>query len=93
MWSVGCVVYELIKCSKENACNEASSIKNRVTFRGGSCYPLSPRESKKHSNVIMKDDQLLVIFKKLGLQTEEDLSFLTNDQMVDYAQKLNLGNE
>jgi len=41
----------------------------------------------------MKDDQLLVIFKKLGLQTEEDLSFLTNEQMADYAQKLNKGKE
>lgn len=34
---------------------------------------------------------MLITFKKLGFQSEEDLSFLTDESMIDYAKQLNKG--
>ena len=67
-------------------------MKNRVLFKGASCFPLSPRSNKNEQyqnvNIISKQDQLYLTFKVLGKQTDEDLSFLSNDHMVDYAKRL-----
>lgn len=66
---------------------------NRVLIRGNSCFPLSPRVAKdaddKNSNesrnTISRQDQLLLTFKLLGNQTEDDLSFLTEKNTLEYA--------
>jgi hypothetical protein len=43
----------------------------------------------KNINVIGKYDQMILIINALGPQLDDDLSFLTNDAMVDYTKKLN----
>jgi len=47
MWSIGCILYELLYCSSdvvENVQKENINqyINIRHAFRGHSCYPISP---------------------------------------------------
>ena len=44
IWGLGCIFAELIYCSTTYTVRQNYSNKNRVCFRGKSCYPLSPRD-------------------------------------------------
>lgn len=84
LWSFGCIIYELLKYIKYE--HSESQFKKefhkiRYLFQGNSCFPLSPcnkdeedgekkkKEGKKY-HVISKNDQLKVILKDLGIQTD-----------------------
>ena len=43
LWSLGCTVAEIEGCSAKYLENEADS-KDRVIFKGSSCFPLSPSD-------------------------------------------------
>ena len=94
MWSIGCVLFEVLKCSKENAEYSTKNLKHRVLFPGESCFPLSPRQQLQDdsmTNVVDRTDQLFMTFKLLGPQTDDDLSFLSDKAMRSYAQNLSKG--
>ena len=87
LWSVGCIIYELIQyvqhTDHETFPTEFKT--KRHAFQGDSCFPLSPCEKiqKKGMNtsgkmIVSRNDQLKIIINKLGLQTESDLSYLSN---------------
>jgi hypothetical protein len=68
-------------------------------FQGNSCFPLSPfgkkdgkdgDKTKQHT--ISKNDQLKVILKDLGIQTDEDLSFITSEHAIQYVRELEQNN-
>lgn len=56
IWSVGCVLYEMLTCNKEGAA--ASS--RKILFRGDHCFPLSPNDSNPEDS-IDEGDQLRVV--------------------------------
>jgi len=64
--------------------------KERYLFQGSSCYPLTPIKqthgSKKgdssHVNFVGQNDQMNVILRGLGIQTENDLSFLSREYSI-----------
>ena len=72
--------------------------KKRYPFQGDSCFPLSPlnmknREVKdeslsKKKNVISYRDQVKVILKGLGQQTEKDYSFLSAENTINLVSDL-----
>mmetsp|Transcript_363 Transcript_363/g.300 ORF Transcript_363/g.300 Transcript_363/m.300 type:complete len:138 (+) Transcript_363:2307-2720(+) len=74
----------------------------RYLFQGNSCFPLSPcnkddddgakkgakKEGDKKYHVISKNDQVKVILKDLGIQSDNDLSFITSEHAIQYVREL-----
>ena len=89
MWSLGCILGELISYS--NPYRSKESIKAGLAiFKGSSCFPLSPYEAMqknrdKKAQVISKNDQLNVILESLGPQTKESLEFIDDKAALDYV--------
>lgn len=57
MWSVGCILYELMKLVENQ--NYPASDKRNVLFMGDSCFPLSPfaqKRTEKDMNFISEQD-------------------------------------
>jgi serine/threonine protein kinase len=42
MWSVGCILYELMKLVEDKNYPDNDTEKRTVLFQGDSCFPLSP---------------------------------------------------
>jgi hypothetical protein len=67
-------------------------------FQGNSCFPLSPcgkddkeqkdKKDDKKLHVISKNDQVKVILKDLGIQSDHDLSFITSEHAIQYVREL-----
>ena len=60
MWSLGCLMFELLHCSVETKDEEIKNSDNfyrHILFRGDSCYPLSPL-SKQTQMMFDSNDQL-----------------------------------
>jgi serine/threonine protein kinase len=81
MWSFGCVLAELLFVIS----NAGNNNTKRVLFPGKFCFPLSPKMSQ-NSSTISKKDQLKVIINVLGHLNEEDISFVTDDEALEYLQ-------
>lgn len=94
MWSLGCILFELIYCSQDYTKHLSPSmlrdkVESRILFPGTSCYPLSPcsaaRKSKdKSQNIVSSSDQLIVINKTLGRLSEQDVDFLQTKTASQY---------
>ena len=85
MWSVGCMLAELMSCSYKSMNNNADSRKKhfQVLFKGMSCFPLSPCKEmllnpESEYNIVSSDDQMAKIIQIIGLQTEEEKSFISS---------------
>ena len=93
MWSLGCVIYELMKYAtrKEHITKELFQ-NDRFLCCGTSCYPLSPVKKKEgdesEATVIGLGDQMLFILKSLGCPKESDVSFLTSVESLKYINEL-----
>lgn len=79
MWSIGCVLYELIKFSnitKKSATEAAKELSQRklALFPGDHCFPLTP--NKKESESQGTQDQINCILKVKGPINDDDLSFI-----------------
>merc|ERR1712039_499590 len=74
MWSVGCIFGELLQMQKENC---STVWKRGPLFPGDSCFPLSPKRSKKKNAIYQSHfDQIRVIFEVLGSPTKEERAYL-----------------
>ena len=71
---------------------------NQFPFEGDSCFPLEPLDKKKKSAqpggkyVISKNDQLKIILRELGTQSDEQLSFISTQNSISYIKDLEKGN-
>jgi len=73
MWSFGCILFELLKYTcKDEKQSKKDFLKERYLFQGNSCFPLSPIRTQKgeDSNIIAHDDQLNLVIRALGIQTQ-----------------------
>lgn len=95
MWSLGCIIYELIlytlKADKNFEYKDFQKV--RYLFQGGSCFPLSPCKTTNNieagqNNQVGKTDQVKVILKTLGPQSDSDLSFVTSNHAIRYVRDL-----
>lgn len=61
MWSIGCVLYELLHCSSEYIPNHnlPGYVDNRFPFQGTSCFPLSPCKKAQRSQTDKKDTNIV----------------------------------
>ena len=68
-------------------------------FQGDSCFPLSPqnknkgekteeKSSSKKAHVVSKYDQIKVILRNIGHQTDEHLSFVSSENAAQYVKDL-----
>uniref|UniRef100_A0A7S0TCR4 Protein kinase domain-containing protein n=1 Tax=Elphidium margaritaceum TaxID=933848 RepID=A0A7S0TCR4_9EUKA len=86
MWSVGCIFGELLQMQKDNC---ATAWKRGPLFPGDSCFPLSPKRSKKKNAIYQSHfDQIRVIFEVLGTPTKEEIASLNDEQARAYLEDL-----
>lgn len=85
LWSVGCILGELILSSSRYN-KVGMNDREKMLFRGKSCYPLSPEGRDKAGS----NDQLVNIVKVLGHQTRDDTSFLVESKIRRYFDGLNI---
>ena len=98
MWSIGCILAQLLlRSANKDENNIEESQKYYKFLAGDSCFPLSPgaaEQAAEESNGVVKlssQDQLLMILNLIGQQTTEDLSFLTDINAIDYVNKVQKG--
>eukprot|EP00483_Globobulimina_turgida_P009597 UN09616 len=86
MWSIGCIFAELLQMQKENC---ATVWKRGPLFPGDSCFPLSPKRSKKKNAIYQSHfDQIRVIFEVLGTPTKQEIASLNDEQARAYLDDL-----
>eukprot|EP00995_Heteronema_vittatum_P008329 NODE_351_length_1446_cov_425.730136_g256_i0.p1 GENE.NODE_351_length_1446_cov_425.730136_g256_i0~~NODE_351_length_1446_cov_425.730136_g256_i0.p1 ORF type:complete len:451 (-),score=-24.08 NODE_351_length_1446_cov_425.730136_g256_i0:93-1403(-) len=84
VWSFGCIYGELLGMVKDHA---ATYLDRSPLFPGTSCFPLSPdsnARAKKSGFPVTLQDQLNMIFQKLGTPDDDDLEFITDDKALEY---------
>lgn len=83
MWSMGCILYELI-------ITKLDQNKDRILFRGTSCYPLSPVKefSDEEFPEIEDTDQMKVILSHLRELDEMDLSFIQEEESLQFVHNM-----
>jgi len=82
MWSLGCILYEMIYVSTDYSNTKNFDAHDRYAFTGDSCYPLSPK-NKLNKGHISDKDQLVQILQYKEL-SDVDLSFLANQEQMEY---------
>jgi serine/threonine protein kinase len=82
VWSVGCIMAELLTMLPESRCrpHERSAL-----FPGSSCFPLSP--SGEDLQLSAPYDQLSTIVRVLGT-SQGDLSWIENEELRDYLKAM-----
>jgi len=82
MWSVGCILSELLTMIKENVLNPMD---RKALFPGTSCFPLSAKDPEAYKDQL---DQLNTIFSVIGTPTHEEIAKITDPQARSYLLKL-----
>merc|ERR1712087_733548 len=86
MWSIGCIFAELMQMQKENC---ATVWKRGPLFPGDSCFPLSPKRSKKKKAIYQSQyDQIRIIFEVMGTPTKNEIAALDDAQARAYLEDL-----
>ena len=83
IWAAGCIFAELLNTIKENTPRQAD---RKPLFPGTSCLLLSPHKSNGRGSIlsVSTTDQLLVIIDVLGYPTKEQLSFVTDSNVLEF---------
>ena len=74
MWSMGCILAEMMFCTEEYNHDYQEIINNRYLFPGTSCFPISPCDEMKKQNgdkeeslnIVSQNDQLIKVLDVLG---------------------------
>lgn len=85
IWSIGCILAELLNQLQVNAEQPGASPKMRILFPGDSCYPQSPG---KNEETVSSDDQLQWIMRYAGPLNDLDRAFISTKYASDYIKKL-----
>lgn len=93
MWSVGCILGEMLNVTDSYQRREGGEF-SRVLFTGTSCFPLSPCEEmlsqqEEQFNVVSYDDQLVKIIQNLGHIDASDANFISEPTAKDYFDTVN----
>jgi serine/threonine protein kinase len=80
VWACGCILYELLQKLNGN------SIVGPL-FPGSTCHPLSPCIEKDGVPVLHHQDQMVMIFSILGSQSEDDLTYISSKDKLEYLKR------
>eukprot|EP01084_Bolivina_argentea_P037468 69314_1 len=86
MWSIGCIFAELLQMQKNNC----SAVWDRQPlFRGDSCFPLSPKRSRKTNKIYLSyRDQIRVIFEIIGTPTKSEINAINDENARSYVNEI-----
>ena len=90
MWSIGCILAELLNQLQMNTGEWNASLKTRILFPGDSCYPQSPG---KVEGVVSSDDQLQWIMRYVGPLDDLDYAFISTKIATGYAKRIDAKNQ
>merc|ERR1712013_321518 len=86
MWSVGCIFAELMQMQRDNC---GAVWKRGPLFPGDSCFPLSPKRSKKKKAIYQSQyDQIRIIFEVMGTPSKAEIAALDDKQARAYLEDL-----
>jgi len=85
MWSVGCILSELLMMVAEGDTNIGES--RKPLFPGRSCFPLSAKRPEVYKDRL---DQLNCIFSVIGTPTEEEIAKLEDEEAKAYVRQLRM---
>jgi len=80
VWGLGCILAEmllLLESGQPKNRNKQFELSDLVMFPGQTCFPLSINPSIEENDTMPVEDQLSLIFKNIGKQTEADFEFIT----------------
>lgn len=86
IWSLGCILAELIYCSQDYSKRPGFDNKKRFIFQGDSCFPISPKktnDSTKES--VSSGDQIIKICQRLRDLDHNDFSFISDPIIKEYV--------
>ena len=83
MWSVGCILGELLGCIQDQINQKRNT---RILFNGHACYPLSPKKADPTCPYRIVD-QIEAIIKKVGFPSAADQSFIKEEPTLSYLNK------
>lgn len=86
IWSLGCILAELIYCSVEYSKQIDFDNKRRFVFQGDSCFPISPQRNSSNNNqeTVSSNDQIIKICERLRGLDPKDFSFITDPVISEY---------
>lgn len=85
IWSLGCILAELIRKVENGSSKRGVS----CLFNGSSCYPISPcAEPQTDHQMVSSNDQLIKILEILGKPSQEDLSFIGDENIMNYQNNI-----
>ena len=87
IWSLGCVLAELMACSKPYSSKKMYQLNRRILFSGHSSYPLSPRRDIDNKS-IKHSDQMFKILEKIKIDLDIDASFLTDENSISFLKDI-----
>ena len=90
IWSLGVIFSEMLTCSQPYTVLEDFKPSKRYLFKGKHCHPISPANPSKFKSeeMLERSDQLVKILHRYeSIDTDKDLSFLTDDTAWKYAMK------
>jgi len=82
VWSVGCILAELLGMLKES---NIPAAERRPLFPGRTCFPLSAEDDTAYTQ---RRDQLNVIFDVIGTPKSDDMSYINSQETREYLQSL-----
>mmetsp|Transcript_32631 Transcript_32631/g.49890 ORF Transcript_32631/g.49890 Transcript_32631/m.49890 type:complete len:177 (+) Transcript_32631:754-1284(+) len=89
IWSTGCVLFEMLY--SQSAYAPYNEDKQRILFKGDSCYPLSPAPKEvahSKSKDVSSKDMLKMILGTMGDQGSSSLSFITERSNKEYTRSM-----
>ena len=88
MWSVGCILYELLSVSMESQAQIKANKDDQwrhILFKGKYSFPLSPNpKCRDDSNTFDKHDQMFQVLQQMDKLTDYDLSGYRNSNCRQY---------
>ena len=76
MWSLGCILAEMICATQPYISKKLYKFKNRVRFQGHYCHPITPKEEPDEN--LGEHDQMSKILEKCNIDKEKDFSHLAS---------------
>jgi len=83
VWSAGCILCEMIIALPQYSIQDSEEL--RYLFNSTSCEPLSPHTGNSSGQ---EESLLEAIVGTLGSPSQEDLSFLTSKEAIEFAASL-----
>jgi mitogen-activated protein kinase 1/3 len=90
IWSLGCILGELLYCAQRFSSKPDFDNKVRFLFQGDSCFPISPQKAQpdKNQETVSSGDQIIKICQHLRSLDDKDFSFVSDPVISGYIRNV-----